>query len=347
MSGYNVAVLGATGMVGQEMLATLSRRKFPVKDIKLLASARSAGGTQSWEDREYPVELAEPAAFRGVDLVLSSAGEAVSRELAPAAVEAGAVVVDNTAEFRMRDDVPLVIPEINAEACRQHRGIIANPNCSTAVVLMPLAPLRALGKLERVVVATYQSTSGAGKEAVVEMEEQIHMQMHGKEVPPAVFRKPIAFNLIPAIGSFREDLYTSEEVKMTFESRKIMGIPDLAVTCTCVRVPVRVGHSAAVNVVFDRPVSLEDVRAILAQAPGVRILDDPASHLYPTPLECAGEDDVLVGRIRGDLSHPNGVNFWVAGDNLRKGAALNAVQIAEVLVRDGLLKPAAVRPVPS
>lgn len=342
MSGYTVAVLGATGVVGQEMLKTLTQRNFPVKSLKLLASARSAGGEMEWEGRAYPVELAAPEAFQGVDIVLSSAGEAVSRELAPAAVEAGAVVVDNTAEFRMRDDVPLVIPEINAASCRDHHGIIANPNCSTAVVLMALAPLRALGHLERIVVSTYQSTSGAGKEAVVEMEEQIHMQMHGKDLPPGVFKKPIAFNLIPAIGSFRDDLYTSEEVKMTYESRKIMGMPDLAVTCTCVRVPVRVGHSAAVNVVFDRAVSLHEVREVLAKAPGLRVHDDPGNHVYPTPLECAGEDDVLVGRIRGDLSHPRGINFWVAGDNLRKGAALNAVQIAEVLVRDGLLKTAAV-----
>ncbi|MBM3274783.1 MAG: aspartate-semialdehyde dehydrogenase, partial [Candidatus Sericytochromatia bacterium] len=224
--------------------------------------------------------------------------------------------------------------------CRNHRGIIANPNCSTAVVLMALAPLRALGTFGRVVVSTYQSASGAGKEAVVEMEEQIHAQMHGSEVAPGVFKKPIAFNLIPAIGSFRDDLYTSEEVKMTYESRKIMGLPDLALTCTCVRVPVRVGHSAAVNVVFDRPVSLADVRATFESAPGLRVEDDLASHRYPTPLDCAGEDDVFVGRIRGDLSHPNGLNFWVSGDNLLKGAALNAVQIAEVLVREGLLKVA-------
>ena len=340
MTLYNVAILGATGMVGQEMLRTLSQRKFPIKSLKLLASGRSAGQEISWEGKRYPVELAEPQAFRGVDLVLSSAGEQISRELAPAAVEAGAVVVDNTAEFRMRDDVPLVIPEINAADCRNHRGIIANPNCSTAVVLMALAPLRALGTFGRVVVSTYQSASGAGKEAVVEMEEQIHAQMHGSEVAPGVFKKPIAFNLIPAIGSFRDDLYTSEEVKMTYESRKIMGLPDLALTCTCVRVPVRVGHSAAVNVVFDRPVSLADVRATFESAPGLRVEDDLASHRYPTPLDCAGEDDVFVGRIRGDLSHPNGLNFWVSGDNLLKGAALNAVQIAEVLVREGLLKVA-------
>ncbi len=342
MSGYTVAVLGATGMVGQEIIRTLDSRKFPVESLRLLASGKSAGTAIEFRGHSHTVEPASIEALQGVDIILSSAGEQVSRDLLPEAVKQGCVCIDNTAEFRMRDDVPLVIPEINAEACRQHRGIIANPNCSTAVVLMALAPLRALGALERVVVATYQSTSGAGKEAVVEMEEQVHMQMHGRDVPPSVFKKPIAFNLIPAIGGFRDDLYTSEEVKMTFESRKIMGLPELALTCTCVRVPVRVGHSAAINVVFDRAVALADVRETLAKAPGLALRDDPANHVYPTPLECTGQDDVLVGRIRGDLSHPNGLNFWVAGDNLRKGAALNAVQIAEVLVRDGLLKPARV-----
>jgi aspartate-semialdehyde dehydrogenase len=339
---YHVAILGASGLVGQEMLRTLAQRDFPVAALKLLASERSAGSALAWQGRSYPVEVATPEAFRGTDLVLSSAGERVSRELVPAAVAAGAVVIDNTAEFRMRDDVPLVIPEINSAACRDHSGIIANPNCSTAVVLMALAPLRALGTLERVVVSTYQSTSGAGKEAVVELEAQIQAQMTGNELPPAAFAKPIAFNVIPAIGSFRADQHTSEEVKMTDETRKILGIPHLAVSCTCVRVPVRVGHCAAINVVFDRPVTPQDARLALAKAPGVRLQDDPANHGYPTPLECAGEDDVRVGRIRGDLSHPNGLTLWVAGDNLRTGAALNAVQIAEVLVREGLLRAATV-----
>lgn len=337
MSGYNVAILGATGMVGQEMLRTVHKRGFPVSSLKLLASSRTAGTTMTFEGREYPVELAAPEAFDGVDIVLSSAGEAVSRELAPAAVERGAVVIDNTAEFRMRPDVPLVIPEINPQACRDHRGLIANPNCSTAIVLMALAPLRQVAPLRRVVVATYQSVSGAGKEAVDELDRQTEADFRGETVPPSAFKKPIAFNVIPAIGSFRDDGYTSEEVKMTFESRKIMGLPDLAVTCTCVRVPVRVGHCAAVNIEFERPVSPEQARNCLASAPGVRLCDDPASQTYPLPLEAAGEDDVRVGRIRADLSLPTGLNLWVAGDNLLKGAALNAVQIAEVLVRDGLL----------
>ena len=341
-SGYNVAILGATGMVGHEMLATLIDRDFPVATLKLLASDRSAGTTLEHGNGSYKVELAEPGAFRDVDLVLSSAGEGVSRDLVPHAVAAGAVVVDNTAEFRMRDDVPLVIPEINGAACRNHKGIIANPNCSTAVVLMALAPLLQLAPLRRVVVSTYQSASGAGKEAVDEMYEQIHMLMHGKDLPPSVFTKPIAFNIIPAIGGFRDDGYTSEEVKMTFETRKILGLPDLAITCTCVRVGVRVGHSAAVNVEFERPVTPNAARECLSRAVGIKVVDDPATHQYPNPLECEGQDDVHVGRIRGDISLANGLNFWVSGDNLRKGAALNAVQIAEVLVKEGLLKTAAV-----
>ncbi len=337
MGGFNVAILGATGMVGQEMLRTVKQRGFPVASLKLLASSRTAGKTVTFEGADYPVELATPVAFDGVDIVLSSAGEAVSRELAPEASRRGAVVVDNTAEFRMNPDVPLVIPEINAHACRGHHGIIANPNCSTAIVLMALAPLRDLATIRRVVVATYQSVSGAGKEAVDELERQTEASLRGELVPPAAFKKPIAFNVIPAIGSFREDGYTSEEVKMEFESRKILELPDLAVSCTCVRVPVRIGHSAAVNVEFDRPVSPQEVRERLARSPGVRVVDDPPNHLYPLPIEAAGEDDVLVGRIRTDLSHPNGLNLWVAGDNLLKGAALNAVQIAERLVKDRLL----------
>lgn len=273
--------------------------------------------------------LATPDSFRGIDLVLSSAGEAISRELVPAAVDTGAIVIDNTAEFRMRDDVPLIIPEINAQDSRAHHGLIANPNCSTIVVLMALAPLRALGMIERVVVSTYQSVSGAGKEAILEIEEQIresHTAAH-------IFKKPIAFNVIPAIGGFEENFYTSEEVKMTLESRKILALPHLALTCTCVRVPVRVGHSATVNVVFDRSVEPTVVREILDTAPGVRVIDDPAKHAYPVPLDCVGKDEVLVGRIRGDVSHLNGINFYVSGDNLRKGAALNAVQIAEFVLR--------------
>lgn len=343
MTTYSVAILGATGIVGQEMLKILAAREFPIGYLRLLASERSVGTTMAFKGQSLEVELATKASFGGIDLLLSSAGDQVSREWVPRAVEIGCVAIDNTAEFRLRDDVPLIIPEINASGVRSHCGIVANPNCSTAVVLMALNPLQSLGRLTRVVVSTYQATSGAGKEAMQEMEDQLHMQMHGKDVPPRVFNKPIAFNLIPAIGSFRADGYTSEEAKMTLESRKILGIPELALTCTCVRVPVRVGHSAAVNVVFDQAVAVEEARACLAAAPGVRLIDDPDAGGYPTPLDCANQDEVLVGRVRGDLSHPYGLNFWVCGDNLRKGAALNAIQIAEVMVRDGLLNAAAAR----
>lgn len=327
---YRMAILGATGLVGREMPRILADRKFPLESIKFLASERSTGITIPWMNSEYPVEIAHPDVFEDIDLVLSSAGEAISRELTPTAVGAGAIVIDNTAEFRMCDDVPLVIPEINPDDARKHKGIIANPNCSTVIVLMALAPLRILGTFERIIVSTYQSTSGAGTEAIGEMEDQIRAEM---ESPPRVFTKPIAFNAIPAIGSFRDDGYTSEEAKMTFESRKILGIPDLPITCTCVRVPVRVGHAASVNVVFGKPVDLQDVRTVLRDAPGVELHDNPSQHEYPTPLDCAGRDVILVGRVRGDISHPRGVNFWVVGDNLRKGAALNAVQIAELIAR--------------
>ncbi|MBI6545646.1 MAG: aspartate-semialdehyde dehydrogenase [Cyanobacteria bacterium NC_groundwater_1444_Ag_S-0.65um_54_12] len=336
MNGYRLAILGATGLVGQEMLRLLIQRHFPISSLKLLASDRSAGTMVALGPRNYQVELATPDSFCGVDLVLSSAGEQISRELVPVAVKAGAVVIDNTAEFRMLATVPLCIPEINASAARGHRGIIANPNCSAAIVLVALAPLQALGQLQRIVVSTYQSVAGAGKEAVQELESQTRAQITDQPLSSTVFPKPIAFNLLPAIGSFRADGYTSEEVKMTSEMRKILDLPELRVSCTCVRVPIKVGHSAAVNVEFDRPVELSAVRACLTRAPGIHVMDEPAD--LPTPMDCAGRDEVLVGRIRGDLSHPNGLNFWVCGDNLRKGAALNAIQIAEVLLQDGLLK---------
>ena len=338
MEGYSVAILGATGMVGQEMLRTLIERKFPVRTLKLLASERTAGTTITFNGQAYPVEKAEPEAFEGIDLVLASAGGAVSRVLAPEAVKRRAVVVDNTSEFRMNPDVPLVIPEINAEALKEHRGIIANPNCSTAILLMALAPLRHLGKIERVIVTTFQSVSGAGKEAVDELREQTKAQLDGHEYPPQALSKPIAFNLIPQIDSFLPNGYTKEEMKFTNETRKILGDPDFRISGTCVRVPVMVSHSESVNVEFDRPVEISAFREVLAQAPGVRLVDNPAAMSFPQPTDAAGLDEVLVGRIRGDVSHPHGINFWVAGDNLRRGAALNAVLIAERLAELGLMK---------
>ncbi|MNY01611.1 Aspartate-semialdehyde dehydrogenase [compost metagenome] len=287
--------------------------------------------------RDFVVALATPEAFEGVDLVLASAGGAVSRVLAPEAVKRGAVVVDNTSEFRLHDDVPLVIPEINGHALKRHQGIIANPNCSTAILLMALAPLRALAKIERVVVTTFQSVSGAGKEAVDELYAQSEAQLEGVTLAPQVLNKPIAFNLIPHIDVFQDNGYTKEEMKFTHETRKIFEAPDFRISGTCVRVPVAVGHSESVNVEFDRAVSPDEVRAALAGAAGVRVADEPATHTYPQPTDAAGIDEVLVGRIRGDVSHPNAVNMWVAGDNLRRGAALNAVLIAESLHTQGLL----------
>jgi len=339
VSGYTVAILGATGMVGHEMLRTVIERRFPVAKLKLLASARTAGSTVSFAGVDYAVELATPEAFEGVDLVLASAGASVSRTLAPEAVKRGAVVVDNTSEFRMDPTVPLVIPEINAHALNEHRGIVANPNCSTAILLMAVAPLRVVAKIERIVVSTYQSVSGAGKEAVDELEESTRASLAGQDHAPQALNKPIAFNLIPHIDVFQDNGYTKEELKFTNETRKIFEDPEFRISGTCVRVPVAVGHAESVNIEFDRPVDMAKVREAIAHASGVRLMDDPATATYPQPTDAAGIDDVLVGRIRGDVSHPNAINLWVVGDNLRRGAALNAVLIAESLAEQGLLGP--------
>lgn len=334
----NVAILGATGMVGREMLSILLERNFPFENLKLLASERSAGKKISAGGREWAIEQATPECFRGVDIVLASAGAKVSQELAPHAVNAGAVVVDNTSAFRMEPGVPLVVPEVNPDHLKEHHGIIANPNCSTAQLVVVLDPLRRLGRLERITVATYQSVSGAGKEAVDELLSQTRDVLDGKPAVAKQLVKPIAFNLIPQIDVFLDNGYTKEEMKMTNESRKILGEPELRLSATAVRVPVMVGHSEAVQIEFDRPVSPEEVRKVLAEAPGVRVMDDPSEMVYPQPTDCAGKDEVLVGRIRADVSHPNGIALWVVGDNLRKGAALNAVQIAETLLQRGWLK---------
>ncbi|MEB3237905.1 MAG: aspartate-semialdehyde dehydrogenase [Candidatus Sericytochromatia bacterium] len=332
---YKVAVMGATGMVGQEMLQVLEAQAFPVGAVIPLASGTGETGRHvAFAGGSHAVLGAEDFDFAGVDLVLASAGEDVSARHAPRAAAAGAVVVDNTAFFRMHDEVPLVIPEINGEVALGHKGIIANPNCSTAIVLMAVAPLRALGGLVRMVVSTYQSASGAGKEAVAELQAQNAAILDGREPAHQIFHAPLGGNVLPRIGRLLPDGRTSEEAKMEEESRKIMAMPDLAVTCTCVRVPVLVGHSASVNLTFDRPVSPEAVTEVLRHAPGVRIAEAPDG---PTPLDAAGQDSVLVGRIRSDRSQLHGVDLWVTGDNLRKGAALNAVQIAAFLHRAGRL----------
>ncbi|HBN08211.1 MAG TPA: aspartate-semialdehyde dehydrogenase [Cyanobacteria bacterium UBA8530] len=334
----SVAVLGATGMVGREMLDILLERSFPFDNLKLLASERSVGKKISCRGRDFLVEKATPESFEGVDIVLASAGAKISQELAPHAVKAGAVVIDNTSAFRMDPDVPLVVSEVNPEALKSHRGIIANPNCSTAQLVLVLHPLRELGRIERVTVATYQSVSGAGKDAVDELMEQSAAYLRGEKTPPYHLSKPIAFNLIPQIDLFLENGYTKEEMKMTNETKKILGDQSLRLSATAVRVPVPVGHSEAVQIEFDREVGVEEVKKILARAHGVKLMDDPATLTFPQPSDVAGKDEVLVGRIRADVSHPHGLALWVVGDNLRKGAALNAVQIAEVLLEKGWLK---------
>jgi len=338
MKRFNVAVAGATGAVGEVMLSILEERKFPVRNLRLLASERSVGKTLRFQGEEVPVELLHKNAFRGIDIALFSAGASRSREFAPAAWESGAVVVDNSSAFRMEPDIPLVVPEINADAIARYRnrGIIANPNCTTIVAIMPLKPLHDYGTLRRVVASSYQATSGAGAKAMAELVAQTKAFARGENLEVSAFQHQIAFNVIPHIDAFLENGYTKEEMKMTNEGRKILGIPDLRVTCTTVRVPVLTAHSISINAQFDRKITREKARELIAAFPGCQVMDDPAGNVYPMPLFCAGKDDCYVGRIREDESAENALNFWVCGDQLRKGAALNAVQIAEVLVQKHL-----------
>lgn len=335
-----VGIVGATGAVGQELLQLLHDRGFPLKSLRLFASARSAGRTVSCAGRTYPIEEAKPGVFAGVDLAFFAAGGSVTRALAPDAVRAGCLVIDKSSHYRMDPDVPLVIPEINPGELRRHRGIIANPNCSTAVTLMALWPLHQTFGLRRYFAATYQSVSGTGAEAIRELEEQVQGHVKGVATPPKVYPHPIAFNLIPQVDSFGPNGYTGEETKMMLESRKIMGLPDLRVSATTVRVPVVRAHSVAVNAEFERPVAVEAARAAIAAFAGAELLDDPAQRRYPTPLEFSRKVKCGVGRIRTDTALDNGLALWVSGDNLWKGAALNAVQNAELMVREGLLRPA-------
>ncbi len=338
MKSYNVAILGATGLVGQEFLKVLDRRKFPVKNLKLLASSRTAGSSIDYKGQAYRVEEAVASSFEGVDILLSSAGEAISRELAPEAAKRGAVVIDNTNAFRMDSDVPLVVPEVNGHTLKTHRGIIANPNCSTAQLVLVLKPLHDQVKIRRVVVATYQSVSGAGKEAVEELFKQASAVVnHLPAVKAEALPHSIAFNLIPQIDQFMENGYTKEEMKMTNETQKILGDESVALTATCVRVPVARGHSEAVNIEFVSPMAPQQARALLEKAPGIKVVDDPASRLYPMPLDCVDREETFVGRIRGDVTHPNALNLWCVSDNIWKGAALNAVQIAEEMIRQKLI----------
>jgi aspartate-semialdehyde dehydrogenase len=332
-SGYVVAVVGATGAVGTEMIEVLEERKFPVIRLVLLASARSAGGMVTFEGNEVPIEVLTKDSFAGVDIALFSAGADLSREFAPIAVKAGAVVIDNSAAWRMTPEVPLVVPEVNAHDIQRHKGIIANPNCSTIQMVVALKPLHDEARIKRIVVTTFQSVSGTGKDAMDELMAECQDLLSFKSASPKVYPYQIAFNCLPQIDDFLPSGYTKEEMKMVHETRKIMGDQSIQVTATTVRVPVYVGHSEAVNIETERKLSANEARAILSTAPGVLLYDDPAHKIYPMPLEVAGKDEVYVGRIREDESIANGLNLWVVADNLRKGAALNAVQIAEHLAQ--------------
>lgn len=330
---YVVAVVGATGAVGTEMIEVLEERKFPIIRLVPLASARSAGGTVIFEGNEVPIEVLTKDSFAGVDIALFSAGADLSREFAPIAVKAGAVVIDNSAAWRMTPDVPLVVPEVNAHDIQRHQGIIANPNCSTIQMVVALKPLHDEAKIKRIVVTTFQSVSGTGKDAMDELMTECQDLLSFKSASPKVYPYQIAFNCLPQIDDFLPSGYTKEEMKMVHETRKIMGDQSIHVTATTVRVPVYVGHSEAVNIETERKLSANDARAILSTAPGVLLYDDPAHKIYPMPLEVAGKDEVYVGRVREDESIAHGLNLWVVADNLRKGAALNAVQIAEHLAQ--------------
>ena len=337
-SEYHVAVAGATGAVGNEMLRILEEQEFPVASLKLLASSRSAGKTLDFRGESLHVEELRDDSFEGVDIALFSAGASPSRQFAPAAAESGCVVIDNSSGWRMDPEVPLVVPEVNPHAVADYRnkGIIANPNCSTIQMVVVLKPIYDAAGIERVVVSTYQAVSGTGKNAMEELTEQTRNLLTFQEVTPEVYPHRIAFNCFPHIGSFLENGYTEEEMKMVHETHKIMEDPNIRVSATTVRIPVFYGHSEAVNIQTERKLSAKEARVLLFQAPGVRVMDNPDERIYPMPSEAAGINDTLVGRIREDISIENGLDLWIVADNIRKGAALNTVQIAELLIKEHL-----------
>jgi len=328
---YHIAIAGATGAVGAELMSVLERRSFPVASIRALASARSAGKSVSFAGDEIPVQPLTADSFDGIDIAFFSAGSEISRASAPIARDAGAVVIDNSPAFRMDPDVPLVIPEINGEDARNHRGIIANPNCTAAVGLMAIYPLHRAFGVRRVIGASYQAVSGTGARAITELTDQVEASVTKRPVEPKVYPHPIAFNVLPHIGSVQPSGYTGEEEKFQSEGRKIMHLPEFRASVTCVRVPVYRAHSVAISAEFERPVNLDQAREVLAKAPGLELLDDTPNNSYPMPLLMAGKDNCAVGRLRRDIAFDNGLSFWVSGDQLLKGAALNAVQIAELL----------------
>lgn len=332
MKSPHVAIVGATGAVGVEMLLCLEQRNFPLSKLTLLASARSAGKIVKFRGEDIVVKELTHDCFEGIDIALFSAGGGISLEFAPSAAAAGAVVIDNSSAFRMDEGVPLVVPEINPEAAKDHpKNIIANPNCTTIISLMALAPLHEKFALKSVIASTYQAVSGSGAQGIIELEEQMQALANGQPVSLKVYPRQIAFNVIPQVDAFTDNGYTKEELKMLHEGRKIMNLPDLKVSCTCVRVPVFRSHSVSITAQFENPVDVEAARATYASKPGVQIVDDPANNVFPVPLDTTGKDDCLVGRVRKSTVLENALDLWVVGDQVRKGAALNAVQIAEIL----------------
>ncbi len=333
-NGFHVAVAGATGAVGVEMVKTLEKRNFPVRSLKLLASARSAGKTMRFKGEEVVIEELTADSFKGVDVALFSAGSDISRAFRQAVTDAGALMIDNSSAFRMEDDVPLVVPEVNPEDAFRHHGVIANPNCTTIIMLVAVAPLHRAKKLVRLVAATYQAASGAGARGMAELEEQTRQLLNGQPVQPKAFAHRLGFNLIPHIDVFNENGYTKEELKMLNESRKMLHEPSLRVSCTSVRVPILRAHSEALNLEFAEEITPAEARAILSKAPGVKLVDEPQANRYPMPMDATEQYDVLVGRIRQDISRNDkrGLDIFVSGDQVLKGAALNAVQIAELFL---------------
>ena len=329
----HVAVVGATGAVGIEMIKTLEKRNFPVGKLTLLASARSAGKTLKFRGQDVPVQELTKDAFKGIDIALFSAGGSISKEFAPVAANAGCVVIDNSSAFRMDDSVPLVVPEINGADVKNHKGIIANPNCTTAITLMALYPLHQAFGVKRIFASSYQAVSGTGAKAIEELRRQVNQVVQGQDATKEVYPHQIAFNVLPHVDSFLQDGYTKEEMKMQNEGRKIMHHPGFKASVTCVRVPVYRAHSVAVNAEFEKPVTVAAAREVLQKAPGLQVIDEPAKNQYPLPLYMAEQYDCAVGRIRQDCAMENGLAFWVAGDQLLKGAALNAVQIGEELLK--------------
>jgi len=329
--------LGATGAVGTELLALLEQRNFPLDKLKILASERSSGKSISFAGEDLIVEAVTDSSFDDVDIVLASAGGSISKQWLPIAVKAGAVSIDNSSAFRMHPDVPLVVPEVNPEAAALHKGIIANPNCTTILLTVAIYPLHQVQPIKRIVAATYQSASGAGARAMEEVKVQAQAILNGESALPEIFPYPLAFNLFPHNSPMTDNNYCEEEMKMVDETRKIFGDQDIRITATCVRVPVLRAHSEAINLEFNHPFNPDKAKEILATAPGVRLVEDFSKNYFPMPIDASGKDDVLVGRIRQDISHPNGLELWLCGDQIRKGAALNAVQIAELLIAKSLI----------